>query len=510
MGFVDPFPGYSLALRAILFVAVPAFMVWQVIRLRRALHVFQLEGYKPARFISWCRERPRRALFIEAVDAKRPLVLTGRAWRILVTASALCLALILGSSGVAHLSGGWPYDITTWAVVTIAVFLLAPLVLVAADRIMAPVQWLINERFRRRAQRTLRSVAPLVVGVTGSFGKTSTKFAIAGLIGRADEVLATPSSFNTPLGVCRAVNEQLNGDHRFLVVEMGAYAVGDIRELAEFVRPTIGVLTAIGPAHLERFGSLDAIRRAKYELIEALPADGVAVMNCDDPEVRGLADRTEHVRVVRYGSTPQARADVTVEGVDVGREGMALEIVDRRSGERLSARTSLLGSHAVGHVLAGVAVATCVGRRLEELAEPIASLRPAEHRLQLIEGTGGVTVIDDAYNSNPAGAAVALEVLAAMPGRRKVVVTPGIVELGPAQFEANQRLGELVARSADSVIVVARVNRDAITQGARRSSTGTEVIAVDSLAQAQERLAGLLQAGDVVLFENDLPGHLER
>ena len=509
MGFADPFPGYSLVLRAILYLAVPAWAVWQFVRLRRALHVFQLEGYRRDRFLRWCRAHLRRALFVERIEAKKPLVMTGRAWRILVAAALLSLVVVLGASAAAHLWGGWPYDIPTWALASVLASVGAPLLLVAADRLLAPVQAAVNERYLRSARRRLAEVSPVVVGVTGSFGKTSTKFAVAGLLGPPGEVLATPSSYNTPLGVCRALNELLTPGHRFLVVEMGAYAEGDVRELCELVRPTVGVLTAIGPAHLERFGSLEAIRRAKYELIEALPPTGVAVMNCDDPEVRALADHTTGVAVVRYGVTEQARATVTAEAVTVTGRGMELEIVDRRTDERLAARTRLLGSHAVGHVLAGVAVATSLGRPLADLAAPIASLSPVEHRLQIIEGTGGITVIDDAYNSNPSGAAVALEVLADMPGRRKVVVTPGMVELGDEQFEANRSLGRRAASAADTVIVVARVNREAITSGARSAGTPSRVIAVDTLAEAQHELARLLQPGDVVLFENDLPDHLE-
>ena len=168
----------------------------------------------------------------------------------------------------------------------------------------------------------------------------------------------------------------------------------------------------------------------------------------------------------------------------------------------------LLGQHSIGHVLAGVAVALERGRSLAELGPAIGALEPVEHRLQLIESPGGVTVIDDAYNSNPEGAAAALEVLAAMPGRRKVVVTPGIVELGPLQESANEEFGRHAARVADEVIFVARLNRDALVRGAETEGSAT-VTVVDSLDRATERLAEILRSGDAVLFENDLPDQLE-
>ena len=507
MGRPDPFFAYSLLLRTILFALIPAFALWQLVRLRRGLHVFQLEGYKRRRFLAWCRANRRRALFLAAAPAKKPLVMTGRARRVLVTAQVLVVLGVLLPPAAAHLIAGAPWDIITWALATALMFAGAPVLLVAADWLLAPVQGAINRRYGASARRKLAEVAPVVVGVTGSYGKTSTKFAIERLIGPPGGALATPGSFNTPLGVCRTINEHLRPQHRFFVVEMGAYGEGEIAELCRFVGPRIGVLTSIGPAHLERFGSIDAIRRAKYEIVRCLPPGGTAVMNVDDPEVRALADATEGIEVVRYGLESSGRPDVTAHGVEVTGSGTILTVA--AGGEELRTGTRLLGAHALGHILAAVAVALAAGRPLSELDGPIRSLEAVEHRLQMIDGEGGVKVIDDAYNSNPQGADAALEVLGAMPGARKIVVTPGIVELGSLQHAANERFGEQAARVADTVIVVAALNRDAILSGARRVDGATELIAVDSLAEATEQLGRLLGPGDVVLFENDLPDQLE-
>ncbi len=510
MGFTDPFYGYSFLLRAILYVATPAFGVWQLLRLRRALHVFQLEGYKPGRFLAWCRAHPRRALFLTAAPAKKPLVMTGRAWRILVLATALSLSTILLVAGVVHVfAGGWPLDIPAWGLTTVAVFGGTPWILVLADRLLAPVQKAVNARYLRAARRKLDDVKPCVIGVTGSFGKTSTKFAIERLVGPPGAVLATPGSFNTPLGVCRTVNERLTSAHRFFVVEMGAYGEGEIAELCRFVRPSIGVLTAVGPAHLERFGSMDAIRRAKYEIVAGLPEDGVAIMNVDDLEVRELADRHSGARSIRYGIEEAGRPRITAHRIRASTKGTSLTIVDLETGKSVDGTIPLLGRHAVGHVLAGTAVAIAVGRPLREIASSLSRLSPVEHRLQLIEGGGGVTIIDDAYNSNPDGAAAALEVLESLPATQKVVVTPGIIELGPLQFQENERFGERAAKVADKVIVVAKVNRAAIVSGAERAGAGDKVVTVDSLADARALLATLLEPRSVVLFENDLPDQYE-
>lgn len=505
MNRADPFPLYSWVLRGIIYVLIPAFGVLQYFRLRRALHVFQLEGYKRKRFLQWVKANPDRRLFLSSAPQKKPLVMTGRAWRILVTATLLSVFGVLIPSGLVHITWGTPWDLITCAFMFVVLFFGVARVLVIADILMTPVQAAINGRFLSAARRKLEIVGPRVIGVTGSFGKTSTKFAIQALVSHPDEVLATPGSFNTPLGVCRTINEQLEARHRFFVVEMGAYGEGEIAELCRFVKPTIGVLTAIGPAHLERFGSMDAIRRGKYELIESLGNDGTAVMNVDDPEVRKLADKTTDVRLLRYGLDPQGRPDVTARDVQISGEGTSFTLSTGSDQARVSTR--LLGRHALGHILAAAAVATTTGRPLRHLVEPIAALEPVEHRLQVIKGDGGVTVIDDAYNSNPEGAAAALEVLKEMPARKRMVVTPGIIELGPLQQEANATFGRQAAAAADTVIFVARLNRDALVRGAQGGAA--RVITVDSLDEATREMQGLLQPGDVVLFENDLPDQYE-
>jgi UDP-N-acetylmuramoyl-tripeptide--D-alanyl-D-alanine ligase len=252
---------------------------------------------------------------------------------------------------------------------------------------------------------------------------------------------------------------------------------------------------------------MDAIRRAKYEVVRDLPPEGHAVMNVDDPVVRELADETSHVAVTRYGLDAGGRPDVTARDVTYGPDGTALTLLDARDDTELHIGTPLLGRHAVGHVLAGFSVARALGRAPEDIARSVSCLVPVEHRLQLMDGAPGVTIIDDAYNSNPDGAASALEVLERMPGDNRIVVTPGMVELGDRQFEENRRFGEEAGRVADTLIVVARVNRDAIVQGA--DGKKARIITVDTLDEAQVHLRDLLRPGSVVLFENDLPDQYE-
>ena len=508
MNRADPFTGYSFVLRTIVYVLVPAFTAFQLVRLRRALHVFQLEAYKRPNFRRWLRAHRDKAIFLRPFPGKKPLVMTGRAWRILVTATLLSLFGVLLPSAAAHLFlGGAPADLVTWVLATAALFLWAPLLIPAADWLLTPVQSAVNARYLRRAKRKLGAVGPVVVGVTGSYGKTSTKFAVGRLLGSDDEVLVTPGSYNTTMGVVRAINERLEPRHRFFVVEMGARRRGDIAEIGRLVNHDVAVLTAIGTAHLESFGSRDAIKEGKLEIVDTLRPGGVAVLNSDDATIRSLGDELAGVEVVRYGLDADGAPDVTATDVAVTRSGTEMTILDRRTGGAVRVATRLLGRHSIGHVLAGVAVALHQGRDLGSLRGAIGALTPVEHRLQLLEAPGGVTVIDDAFNSNPEGAAAALEVLGSMPARQRIVVTPGIVELGELQREANEELGRAAAAVADVVIVVARLNREALVAGA--ASGDAKVLTVASLDEATKELAGIVAAGDVVLFENDLPDQYE-
>ena len=508
MDLPDPFYGYSTLLNVIIYGLLPLFGVLQFFRLRRALHVFQLEGYKRPNFLRWVRANPKRSRWMRSAPAKKPLAMTGRAWRILVLSLGLSIAGVFGAWAIAHLVlGGWPADVIAYAAALGLTLFFSSHVLVLADWLLTPAQSAINNRYERRARSKLDAIRPTVVGVTGSYGKTSTKFAIEELVAPEGEVLATPGSYNTTMGVVRTINENLTSDHRFFVVEMGAKQRGDIAEIVEFTRPRIAVLTAIGPAHLESFGSVDNVRRAKYEIVAGLAADGVTVMNTDNPEVRALADDTERVKVIRYGLEADGGPHLTARDIEITPDGTSFSIFDMRTNDTAQVQTSLLGRHSIGNLLGAVAVALEAGRSLAELVGPIRRLTAVEHRLQIIKGAGGVTVIDDAFNSNPDGAAAALEVVDAMNASPKVVVTPGMIELGPLQAEANEHLGEHAGRVADAFIVVARVNRDALVAGANRGRA--QVIIVDTLADAQEAMKPFMTPGAVVLFENDLPDQYE-
>ncbi len=358
------------------------------------------------------------------------------------------------------------------------------------------------------AAERLRRVAPTVVAVTGSYGKTSTKGHLAHLLGASRQVVASPASFNNRAGLARAVNEHLAEGTQVFIAEMGAYGQGEIAELCRWCRPDVSIITAIGPVHLERFGTEERVLHAKAEILEPAP---VVVLPVDDPRLAALADSAEArgKRALRC-STVDLSADVCVRrdpkghGVTVAVEGSSLvEQVDVPTGIQPV------------NLACAVGAALALGVDRDALAKRIADLPAVDHRLLAARSASGATVLDDTYNSNPAGVSAALATLGASVGRngggarhRVVVVTPGMVELGARQYDENRRFAASVASIADDLVIVGRTNRRALCDGAVSvSASGMSVVTVGMRDEAVEWVRGHLGEGDAVLYENDLPDH---
>jgi len=479
---------------------------WAAIIVVRTLHVLQLESYVNRRLLRWMIGDPWRTVrFIvrPGGSAKKPLVLTGRAIRIFAVALgllAVCFAAAVYGAVVLY---GDPAAALIAAAVLVPVSVMAVPV---ANWVLTPLQRVINGRFLRAAAARLNEIKPIVIGITGSYGKTSTKHFLQAMLSSKYRTLMTPGSYNTTMGVCRVINEKLTPAHEVFIAEMGAYGRAEIKEIAGFVRPKVGILTAIGPQHLEWFRTVDNVVATKYELIEALPAGGVALFNADDPHCRELANRTQAAKVLRFGiSTPPDMLDLRAEEITHGRDGLSFVLV-RRSGERAVVSTKLLGRHNVMNILAAATAALELGVTLDAVAASIGRLEAPAHRLQLVDAAGGVTVIDDAYNANPEGAAQALEVLSQFSGGRRILVTPGMVELGPLQDEANRNFGRQAAAVCDYAILVGPRQTRPIRAGLSDVGFAADrVIGVPTLQGATAALQRILQPGDIVLFENDLP-----
>lgn len=510
----------------------------------RLLHLLQIEHYESARLLLWLRRRsellraaelvPLGALYAAGAacawagwgwvagalllastpiaatgvrewrrPAAKPLVFTARAKRLLTCAIApsalLAIAAVLSAA-----IGLKALVLSILLAVSWLLLSLAPFVLVSANYALRPVESKVNRRYVRTARRTLARVSPLVVGITGSYGKTSTKFCVGAVLSADRPTLVTPASFNSYLGVVRTLNEHLQPQHRAFVAEMGMFRRGDIAQLCELVAPSIGVITAIGPMHLERLGSIEQIEAAKAELMEALPADGRLITNGDDPRCLAIAARCE-VPVTLFGIE---NANAKVRAFDIGFAGGRTEFdVSLGDGEKIHVSARLLGRHNVYNMLAAAAVGNALGVAPQTIANALAGVKAPDHRLSPIRNDGaGVVVIDDAYNSNPEGAAAALQVLREHEASRRLLVTPGMVELGDLEAELNRRFGEQAAEVCDVVVLVGATRTQPIYEGLLSAGMAKEdVHVVADLGEASRLLGRIRRQGDVILFENDLP-----
>ena len=490
------------------------------------IHMFQLSSYRYSRYFRWLV--PGNIVSLKRVMAfgmlvaifvpeniaaivitlfafiyslkekfKTPLVYTKRVNRLFTTNVILFVAI----ETIAVLFAG------KWANAVIGVTLLfSNILMLIANIINTPIEKAINRYYYNDAKRIIESNKNLIViGVTGSFGKTSTKNYLAGILAEKYNILVTPGNFNTLLGVIRTIREQLRPYHQVFIVEMGAKQKNDIKEICDLVHPTIGIVTADGEMHLETFKSIENIQDTKFELINSLPADGVGIINNDSKYISDYKGITSQCRIIRYAVDNSA--DYKATDVQYGANGLLFRL---NNGEQFNSR--LLGAGNLLNILASMAVADYLKVPVNKQKNSIARLQPVEHRLSM-KVANGITVLDDAYNSNPQGAKMALEVLknfAVENGNKRIVITPGFVEMGTRQYEANKELGRTIATSCDYAIVVNVTNREAIMQGIIEGGADTDrYYLADSLNQAHSRLAQILKAGDVVLYENDLPDNFK-
>lgn len=490
---------------------------------RKNVHIFQLNSYKHKVQEDWVRDHIEELLLrsvwalalapladklgklgfylsaavlllvlflnLPRVKQKKPLVFTNRVKRLLATYLLLHLVTLVF---VWFMPDGGAFG----ALLASFCIAAAPWLLLLADSINAPVEKGINRHYINDAKRILKDSPNLtVIGVTGSYGKTSTKFYLEKLLNVKYNTLVTPENYNTTLGVVRTVREKLRATHDVFVCEMGARNVGDIREICELVHPKYGIITAIGPQHLESFGSVGNIVKTKFELADALPADGMLFANMDDERIRNRC-RDCSVPVTGYGLKA---GDYTPQEISVSSRGSRFTI------RGVTFETKLLGRHNVQNLCGAIAAANTLGIPLEQLRLPVSRLEGVAHRLQLLGG-GARCVIDDAYNSNPAGALAALEQLADFPALR-ILVTPGMVELGSDQVRLNREFGAQAATRCDYALIVGEVNREAIRSGLLAEGFDAEkLFCYDTLTEAVAKADALEpERNRVILLENDLP-----
>lgn len=424
-----------------------------------------------------------------AEPEKKPFVLTPRIKRLYGIYAALLLLLLLIFRSL------WIMPLC---------MMLLPAVTALAALLALPLEKGINRMYMRDAQRRLNAQPDLIrIGITGSYGKTSVKVILNTILSQKYNVLSTPASFNTPMGLTRVIRERLEPAHQIFLAEMGARHRGDIKELTDFIQPSIGVVTSVGPQHLDTFKTLENIIQTKYDLIRALPENGFAVFNDDHGICAELYEKTKQTPKAIVG---RRGGDVWAENVRLSDQGSTFTLCFR-DGSTIDCHTRLLGAHNISNILLSCAIAKHLKLSNLQIQRGISLLQPVEHRLQLLCSTGGVTVIDDAFNSNPAGAHAALDVLSKFPGRR-IIVTPGMVELGEKEAEFNRTFGREMASSADVCVLIGKKHTLPIQEGLLAAGyPASDIHTFASLSDATAWLKGFMKPGDFVLYENDLPDH---
>ncbi len=429
-------------------------------------------------------------------NAKKKLVYTGRVKRLLAVYLIVLAAvsLVLACLPLAILPAITP--------------LLLPLWLALAGLLAWPIEKLISELYFRDARRKLLSVQGLRrIGITGSYGKTTVKHILGTILSEKYPTLVTPASFNTPMGVSRAIREKLTPSYQVFVGEMGARHVGDIKEMCRLVRPTIGVLTSVGPQHLDTFRTMDRIIGTKYELIEALPDDSMSFFPNDNGVCLDLYRKTQKPKtLVSVEKTDEA--DCWSENVCASASGSSFELCFRGEAP-IACQTRLLGKHNIQNILLGAAVAKHIGLSGKQIAHGISKLEPVKSRLELMSRPGAFTIINDAFNSNPVGAKAALDVFRQFPARR-IIITPGMVELGEKEAEYNRAFGRQMASCVDVAIIVGKKRAQPIIDGLLSEGFPQEQIhRVDSLDDSTKLLNEMVTPSDTVLYENDLPDNYQ-
>jgi UDP-N-acetylmuramoyl-tripeptide--D-alanyl-D-alanine ligase len=519
------------------------------------LHPYQIEEYKADRFLLWLVRNPGRWLSrrktlawligsglvfmtdtlpegpsvvpallagVSAIvaawperpaEVKKPLRWTARARRLgIVTFTLIMIALLLAITLVLAAIPDWKLRVLATHAVGFAIVIAMPVWLMVANLTLYPLEWGLRQVYVRRARRVFQRIDPFVIGITGSYGKTTTKHFLHGILSQRHRVYITPKSYNTVMGICLAINNDLADDYQteVFVSEMGAYVPGEIARICRLTPPNISIVTAVGPQHLERFGSIANIVKAKYEIVAALPHDGIAIFNWDNVHVREMASRGYPDNRILVSADPGigVAEGVRFIATDIHETvaGMTFTLADTSTGEHCPVQTSIHGRHNVTNLLLAAATAVAMGMRLADVARAISHLAPADSRLDVRPAAGGITIINDSYSANPDGARSALAVLGLHQTGERLLITPGMVELGPLHDTENHRLGLEAAEVCTRVTLVGPGRTAPIHRGLLDAGFDPErILTVETLSEAVADYQARLKAGDAVLFLNDLP-----
>lgn len=435
------------------------------------------------------------ARMLKTKKQKKPFVVTARMIRLYAFSFIILFAFsfLLQTAGNVIIASVWP--------------VLLPALIAVCAFFAWGFEIVINRYYFFSARRKLLSQADLIrIGITGSYGKTSVKHILGAVLSEKYSVLITPKSFNTPMGVARTIRERLLPTHRIFIAEMGARHPGDIKDLCHLVKPSIGILTSVGPQHLETFKTIEKITKTKYDLIASLPEDGHGFFADDGAIVSQLYGKTETQKTLV--SLSPGGADVWSENVSVSAEGSSFDLC-MAGGARLHCQTRLLGKHNILNILMAAAVANSLGLSAAQIMRGIQRLEPVPGRMELLKNPNSYTIINDGFNSNPVSSQAALDILGQFPGRR-IIVTPGMVELGTDEAQYNKAFGKAIAKAADIAVIIGKKRVKPILDGLREAGFPEENIRqVASLDESTAVLRQLAHRDDTVLYENDLPDNYQ-
>ena len=481
-----------------LLLGIPAF--WLVLRYN--MHMFQLNTYMNNEQREWLRRNSHLQWILNFAVILGIIRLAGRAF---ISAPWLGLAgdILMGLLDTEAMKtfplGGFLLLLTG----------LQKIMIMVANKVNRPIEKGVNNHYINDAKRILRENPDLtIIGVTGSYGKTSVKFYLETLLRQRYRVLVTPESYNTPMGIVITIRKFLKPTHEIFVCEMGARYVGEIKEDCDLVHPHHGLITSIGPQHLDTFESMENIQKTKFELADAVPDGGMLFLNGDNGYIAEELER-------RKGSRPLYDNPVMYHSQKIGSGYYASDIVITNHGtdftvnapdgetERFSMK--LVGMHNVINVMGAIAVSHEFDIPLSELRIPVRRIQSVPHRMEM-KNHGDVTIIDDAFNSNPIGSKAAVETLAIMDGMR-ILITPGMVELGEDEAEYNRKFGTYAADCCDRIFLVGRKHTEPIKEGILSKGFPEKHLEVfDKVEDAISRAYAVkTDQHKYILLENDLP-----
>ncbi len=399
----------------------------------------------------------------------------------------------------------WPSNWNLRIIATPLMMLSTWFMMFVVALVTSPFERMVKQSFIQQAKSILKHQPNLIkIGITGSYGKTSTKNILNEVLSESFYTLASPASFNTPMGLTITIREHLKSVHQVFIAEMGADKVGEIEYLSRFIQPKIGIITSIGPQHLNTFKTIENIIKEKMRLAENLPSDGLAVLNMDNEYIRNYSLKNK-CEILSYGIDQDA--DVMAKNIEVSPNGSSFNVVYQD--QSFPFKTRLLGKHNIANILSAICVGIYLGINMETLQKAVAQVNYVEHRLQL-KTINGFQYIDNAFNSNPEGSKMSLDVLALMPGHR-TIITPGMIDLGHKQNEYNKAFGAYMKGRADTVLLIGQTQTLAIFEGLKESGFDMNQVKVfDKVRQAFDYIERHASRTDVTLLENDLPDAFNR